>query len=319
MAGDWLKWRVDLQTHPRFITLANDLIYNEDRIGLLVYVCGEDALDIGVFPPSNKSVTERALRCVTEQALRDVTLSKLMVVWGAVNAHGKVRGNDATMEPMLASEIDHIAGVDGFGAAMEFAGWVREESNNVLVFPNFLEFNEPACLRAKPKSNAERQAEFRARRKAEKEASNDPVTKVTKSNAREEKRREESNTHTHTDARTREEQASPAPLKTWDAPAGADPIVIAAVDDWQAYRLSVDGRHDSGVRIDALIAEATRKGWAAAKIAASVQFSIAKGAKSWIDSDLDFEQQRKQTQTAKSDRKPTWAERHAMASEGDPF
>ena len=191
MAGDWLKWRVDLQTHPRFITLANDLIYNEDRIGLLVYVCGEDALDIGVFPPSNKSVTERALRCVTEQALRDVTLSKLMVVWGAVNAHGKVRGNDATMEPMLASEIDHIAGVDGFGAAMEFAGWVREESNNVLVFPNFLEFNEPACLRAKPKSNAERQAEFRARRKAEKEASNDPVTKVTKSNAREEKRREE--------------------------------------------------------------------------------------------------------------------------------
>ena len=130
---------------------------------------------------------------------------------------------------------------------------------------------------------------------------------------------EEVNTHTHTPARTREEQASPAPLKTWDAPAGADPIVIAAVDDWQAYRLSVDGRHDSGVRIDALIAEATRKGWAAAKIAASVQFSIAKGAKSWIDSDLDFEQQRKQTQTAKSDRKPTWAERHAMASEGDPF
>jgi hypothetical protein len=248
----------------------------------------------------------------------DDVFGKLFRLWAWADDHTQ----DGNARGVTFALADSEIGVTGFADAMHEVGWL-ERIEPCQDFPRggvcFVNFTRHNGQTAKSRAlTASRVAKCKAKAKDDGNANGNGPS-VTDALAREEKRREEVNTHTHAPARTREEQAGSAPLKTWDAPAGADPIVIAAVDDWQAYRLSVDGRHDSGVRIDALIAEATRKGWAAAKIAASVQFSIAKGAKSWIDSDLDFEQQRKQTQTAKSDRKPTWAERHAMASEGDPF
>jgi hypothetical protein len=191
MAGDWIKMRGELWTHPRFIALSNMLIYcdkDEHHIGMLVYACGWDALQLDVFPPNNENVTDKALRGVTKKALRDVTMCALLRVWCAVNSHCKVQGVDAVCSPMGLSDLDEIAGFEGFGEALEVVGWViSEESSDSLIFPNFVEFNEPAILRKKPaKSNAERQAEFR-QRKAEKEC----VTKSNESNAREEKRRED--------------------------------------------------------------------------------------------------------------------------------
>jgi hypothetical protein len=182
MAGDWIKMRSELFTHPKFLSLCSKLIYDEDEVGLLIYTCG-DALGLDVFPPSKQSITDRALRCVTEKALRDVTLAALLRVWCVTNAHCKVIENDAIMSPLDLDDLDLIAGFRGFGLALKFVGWVIEIDDNSLVFPNFLEFNEPACLRVNPKTNAERQREFRARRTS--------VTDVTKSNGREEKRREE--------------------------------------------------------------------------------------------------------------------------------
>jgi hypothetical protein len=122
LAGDWIKMRDELWTHPRFIALSNHLIYNDDP-GFLVYVCGEDALDIGIFPPSNDSITERALRLVTKPALRGVTMASLMRVWCAVNAHCSVDGRDAICSPMSLLDLDEIAGFSGFGDALAAPRW----------------------------------------------------------------------------------------------------------------------------------------------------------------------------------------------------
>jgi hypothetical protein len=86
---------------------------------------------------------------------------------------------------MIVHDLDDIAGFSGFGQAMLESGWMIERGDNSLVFPNFLEFNEPACLRKRPKSTAERQRAWRARTAEQ----NNSVTKVTKRNDREEKRR----------------------------------------------------------------------------------------------------------------------------------
>lgn len=178
MAGDWIKVRQELFTHPRFLALAHDLIYNDDRPGLLIYVCGENALGVNTIPPSDIPLCERALRCVTEEALRAVTMSSLLKVWCAVNAHCKIEGTDAVMFPFSIFELDAIAGFDGFGETMIDVGWVVNGKRNSLRFPNFLEFNEPACLRKNPLSNAERQRLYRERKNS--------VTKSNGCNDREE-------------------------------------------------------------------------------------------------------------------------------------
>lgn len=191
MASDWIKVRNELWTHPKFIALANVLIYgdgNGANLDFLIYVCGEESLPINAIPPSNESITDYALRHVTKRALRDVTMCSLFRVWSAVNSHAKAVEKDAVMSPMSLGDLDDIAGFGGFGDALSIVGWVVVDKNaDALIFKNFMEFNELACMRKKaPKSNAERQADFRAR-KAEKNG----VTKNNESNAREEKRREE--------------------------------------------------------------------------------------------------------------------------------
>lgn len=190
MAGDWIKFRGELETHPKLLAMANELIFG-DGYGMLLYACGPDALGIGVLPPRNESVTERALRCVTECALRDVTLCALLRVWCAVNAHCKVDGMDAVMSPMSLADIDPIAGFQGFGNAMENAGWVVDDAErNSLRFPNFLDWNEPMSVRPEAKSNAQRQREWRERRAANGATRKSGVTRRNARNDREEKRRD---------------------------------------------------------------------------------------------------------------------------------
>ena len=280
MAGDWIPMRTDLWDCPKVVRI-------------LSAICPDFVRD------ASKAVQEKSR-----------IIGALYRTWSIFDTYT----HDGILDGYTEQTLDSMVGMQGWCANLQHVGWLIIEPQRLIMteFDVWLSSSAKARLKDRQRKKNERSEESEKRPKSVRKNLDKNRTTGQESTG-------EVNTHTHAHARTREEQVSSAPLKTWDAPAGADPLVVAAVDDWQAYRISVDGRHDSGVRIDALIAEATRKGWAAAKIAASVQFSIAKGAKSWIDSDLDFEQQRKQTQTANGNHKPTWAERHAMASEGDPF
>lgn len=201
MSYEWIKMRSDLWVNPKFLSLVNHLVYwnedDNDPHGIFGYTCQPDAICTDVYPrnESNATVTDKALRIVTLAALRDVTMCALLRVWHAVNKFSKVVGEDAVCSPMCVLDLDAIAGFEGFGNAMLKVGWVEaSEDCKSLTFKNFCEFNEPAILRKRPsKTTAERQADWRARQK-QKDPAKDPVTSVTKSNARKEKIREEKNT-----------------------------------------------------------------------------------------------------------------------------
>lgn len=186
MAGEWIRYRQELETHPRFLSLCTRLIYGDSAEPFLAYACGEVALIEGL-PGTGRSVTERALCGVTADALRAVILRSTLRVWCAVNSHCLVDSMDAIMRPMILADLDDIAGFTGFGEAFLAVGWVEAFGRNSLRFKNFLEFNEPACLRPKAKTNAQRQHEWRSRQTGGRAT----VTRVTKRNEREEKRREE--------------------------------------------------------------------------------------------------------------------------------
>ncbi len=196
MAADWIKIRADLFTHPRFLRMARTIFLGykdespqEDYISDGCVTCG-DAHSANV----------------TERASHDVTLSSLVRVWHAVNLHCKVEGQDAVWYGADIHDLDSIAGYLGFGLAMEAAGWAVQRSPNCIVFPNFLEFNEPACLRKQPRSGAERTADWRAKKQTVTPVTNGDA-RVTKSDDRreeirlEEIRREEiQNTNTCSEA-----------------------------------------------------------------------------------------------------------------------
>jgi len=100
-------------------------------------------------------------------------------VWAAANEHTA----DGVFYGIDLFGLDDISSINGVGEAMASVGWANyDESSNSVSLPNFLEHNEPSRVRM-PKTNAQRQMEYRERKKA-----------VTASNAcygREEKRREE--------------------------------------------------------------------------------------------------------------------------------
>lgn len=193
MADEWIKMRSELWTHPRFVTLSNRLIYSKEfNVSFSRYVCGEDfakSCAANGSNENNENVTASALQLVTKRALRDVAMCAILRVWCAVNAHCKVVESNAICSPMDLSDLDEIAGFDGFGEALKSVEWVEcDEANNALIFRNFLEFNKPAALRKKdPMTNAERQARYREKQRNRAAKSNES----NESNAREEKRRED--------------------------------------------------------------------------------------------------------------------------------
>lgn len=237
MAGDWIKLRGGIETDPKFIGLFNELVFNKPS-GLFYYLFGDENTTKFALENSNETVTNRLLRTVTKPALRDVTKSALHRVWCAANEHCKVVGEDAICQPMRVIDLDEIAGIKGFGEAMKSVGWVLERDDNTLLFPNFCEYNEPACVRKPPKSNSERQREYRERKK-EKTPKKERVTRVTKSNAREEKIREEENTKKTPlppSGEVREKQPFVTVEDLTFPPSLDNPESRAAFGEWLAYK-----------------------------------------------------------------------------------
>lgn len=94
---------------------------------------------------------------VTRNVMRNVTVASLLCVWGAANEHTE----DGVFYNADISDIDDIAGIPGFGEAMQAVGWAIYDPAQVTVtLPNFGEWNTTGKTR-----NAERQRRYRERQK----------------------------------------------------------------------------------------------------------------------------------------------------------
>jgi hypothetical protein len=176
MAGDWIKMRTSLLTNPKVNGIARKL---------------EASAEVAVRLSTGYRGAMGEI--VTRNVMRHVTISCLLVIWGAANEHTK----DGAFRNADHSDVDDMVGIPGFAAAMESVGWlIYDADSNSITLPNFNEYNTSGGVRsAGAKSNAQRQKEYRARKKALEEGDESCVTRYNESdvtsNRREEKRREE--------------------------------------------------------------------------------------------------------------------------------
>jgi hypothetical protein len=172
MAGDWIKMRASLCTHPK-VGLIAEIIGESTEIGKRLSTGFKGCLD----------------EIVTRDVTRDITIASLLRVWCATNEHTR----DGVWEQSTLRSIDVAAGIQGFGEAMEIAGWlVVDEEAGTVTMPNFLEYNSPAKGGART-PGAARQQKYRENQKKKRDANGDVTRDVTVT-PREEKRREERNT-----------------------------------------------------------------------------------------------------------------------------
>lgn len=176
MAGDWIKMRPALLTSPKVNGIARALEDNREVTR---------ALSTG-FNGGMREIVTRAV-------MRHVTVSALLIVWGAANEHTE----DGVFRNADLSDIDDMAGIPGFGVAMETVGWAAfNEEEFTVTLPNFNEYN--TCGKDRTivaKTPAERQKEYRERKKRNESVTDGSVTPCNKSdvtsNHREEKSRQE--------------------------------------------------------------------------------------------------------------------------------
>jgi len=140
MAGDWIKMRSALLSNPKVHTIAR--LVGECREASRVLTTGASC------PPCE---------VLSRNALRNVTVTALLLVWSSANEHT----SDGVMRCCDLLDIDEIAGIPGFGEAMEYVGWaLHDAEKDAIILPNFAEWNTPA----KDRTAAERQRRYREKR-----------------------------------------------------------------------------------------------------------------------------------------------------------
>jgi hypothetical protein len=163
LAGDWIKMRGNLSTNPKVLRIAA-ILEESKAVGKQLTTGFSGALS----------------EIVTRDVTRDITLASLLRVWAAANEHT----TDGLWVGMHPEDLDHIAGVPGFGEAMVLVGWaIYNKDTDSTQLPNFLEHNAPAKYGRS--SGAERQKRYRESIKKR------DVTETVTRDAREEKKREE--------------------------------------------------------------------------------------------------------------------------------
>jgi hypothetical protein len=111
MAGDWIKMRAALATCPKVAAMARTVGKSDE------------------------------FRSLSRQAMRLLVVGGLHAVWAAVNEHT----SDGVMSNSYPEDLDDIAGIEGFGKAMQAAGWLEaDDAAATLTFPNFGQWNTPA-------------------------------------------------------------------------------------------------------------------------------------------------------------------------------
>ena len=170
MAGDWIKMRRGLRHDPKVIAIARELGSRREFMSWW-------------SDPQRMTCKNHVTEIVTFANVTRVTVCALLDVWSSLN---NTLGGDGKAPFMTLQDIDDIAEVPCLGDAMASVGWVVENNAEGIIFPNFWEHNTTSKDRGTPKSNAERQREYRERKKAQSEQEK-ALRYVTRENRREEK------------------------------------------------------------------------------------------------------------------------------------
>lgn len=109
MAGDWIKMRIDLQSHPKVVRIMS-----------------------AMRPHDVQSVTDK-FRVV----------GGLHAVWGVFDTHSE----DGVLRGYTPEALDHIVGWDGLARAMESVGWLVYDGEETLTLPEFTEHNGQSAKR----------------------------------------------------------------------------------------------------------------------------------------------------------------------------
>ena len=150
MASTWIKILSSLPDNPDIVRIVDFL----DRRGP----------DRGSIPVCCESwMEERNIQ-------RNAVLGGLCRVWIWANQHAKKYPSAHKIEGCLV-EIDHVAGIEGFGEAMMHVGWVDEMTDeqsgvHAIIFNDFDRHNVTECDRAGKSTSADR---MRRKRKKDKE------------------------------------------------------------------------------------------------------------------------------------------------------
>lgn len=184
MAESWIKMRGSLMTNPKVIKMARLLLQDPEFLEWYAHD--------GVTLDASRSVTRRHVTVVTR-----VTVGALTPLWAQVN---ECAGTDFVLPDASLFEVDEMAGVPGFGRALEGVCWLRVlPDSGGVEFPNFTEHNTVGKERSTgAKTQAERAKDYRERAKQKAlEGVTIPVTEkrdasrdtVTTEKSREEKKR----------------------------------------------------------------------------------------------------------------------------------
>jgi len=212
MAGEWVKIRRGLRQHPKTIQVARHLAVNRAFIAWW-----SDPVQYGC----RHSVTE----IVTFANVTRVTVCALVELWCVLN---EVIGEDCHVAGMTITDIDDMVEVPGFGEALLAVGWVAENDEKGLFFPNFLEHNVPQKTRPEAKTPAQRAKEYRERKKQ-----SEARHARHESSRREEKRREENIITTTPTSNGATTKASSKPA---ESSASSDFVSDDPRECWEAFR-----------------------------------------------------------------------------------
>jgi hypothetical protein len=151
VAESWIKMRGSLMTNPKVIKMARLLLQDPEFLAWFAHD--------GVTLDASQAVTRRHVTVVTR-----VTVGALTPLWAQVN---ECAGTDFVLPDASLFEVDEMAGVPGFGRALEGVAWLRVLPDSKGVeFPNFIEHNTVGKERSTgAKTQAERAKEYRERAK----------------------------------------------------------------------------------------------------------------------------------------------------------
>jgi hypothetical protein len=167
-------------------------------------------------------------RHLSRQSMRLLVVGGLHAVWAAVNEHT----SDGVMSNSYPEDVDDIAGIEGFGKAMQAAGWLEsDDAAATLTFPNFGQWNTPA----KDTTAAERMRKHREKQRVTRNSVTVTAplrVTVTPDKTRQDKREEQPAAPVPTTDPAKPSRSRSKSLISWAADAGWSGITDADRQGW---------------------------------------------------------------------------------------